>query len=299
MRPRRPLARSHLVFLVVLTAALVFILAEIILYSRNAFRHHPQWAISKRLLADSVMGSNEAMRTRNLLHRNRLNLHTWHGFHEILLSGPVQPESVRLDFYVGQDAYLIVVFNKNPTSFSGIRLSRASRFPSMFFRASADGEFTYTQPLSDVELSDAWHTLELSIRPAILELVLDGRSLPSIPESALTEQVIGFRSGRHEVMIDNVEVADSNGQLIIEENFKNDRHYWSLVLVLAVFLAGTIGLLYWVTSGRASIRFVESRRGARKAHRCRVSRESGRRVLLRSRNSIHPQRTTRDGPSSV
>ena len=250
MRPRRPLAWSHLVFLAVLTTVLVFILTELILYSRNTFQSHPEWAISKRLLADSVMGSNEAMRTRNLLHRNRLNLDTWHGFHEILLSGPVQPGSIRLDFHVGRDGYLIVIFNKNAASFSGIRLSRASRFPGMFFRASTGGEFTYTQPLSDVQPSDGWHTLELSMSPNAFDVVLDGGSVTSIAEPALPEQVIGFRAGRHEVMIDNVVVQDGAGRTIIDEDFRNDRHYRSLVSVLALLFAGTLALLFWIARHR-------------------------------------------------
>ena len=222
---------------------LALLSTEVILYSRNTLSNHPQWATGKALMANEVMGAAWSRRTRNLLRRNRLNLHAWHGFNEILLTDVFEPGSMQFDFFLEENSYLSVVFNKNEDSFSGIRLSANSRFPSAFFRADATGEFREKQSLADLTLEPAWHSAKLVFNSPFLELSIDDLPTRRIWEAPLDRQVVGFRSGHREVIVDDVEIKSAGGNLIVAEDFRNDRYFWSLYFLVAACLGGVIGLV--------------------------------------------------------
>src|SRR5881227_2209337 len=109
--------RSNLILNLFFSAVAALILTEVVGYSRNILLLHPEWISSKRLLANAPMGANEAYFSRNILYRNSLNLHAWHGFNEILLDRVFSLGPLRFKFFLGDNAYLNIVFNKNQDSF--------------------------------------------------------------------------------------------------------------------------------------------------------------------------------------
>src|SRR5207237_7730118 len=115
-----------------LSAVAALILTEVVGYSRNTLLLHPEWSSSKRLFANPPMGANEAYFSRNILYRNSLNLHAWHGFNEILLNRLFSLGLLRFKFFLGDNAYLNIVFNTYQDYFCAFRFSRNPRFTSMF-----------------------------------------------------------------------------------------------------------------------------------------------------------------------
>src|SRR6266576_739261 len=219
-------ARSNLILNLFLSAVAALILTEVVGYSRNTLSLHPEWISSKRLLANTPMGANEAHFTRNILYRNRLNLHAWHGFNEILLNRVFSLGLLRFKFFLGDDGYLNIIFNKNKDSFCGVRLSRNPKFPSMFFQARTDGKFLLHKPIQNLILSQGWHACGMTFEGKSLVVECDGIVRGKFPVEPLRQQVIGFRSGNNVAIVDNVEVSDSDGKLVQRENFRNHRTGW-------------------------------------------------------------------------
>src|SRR6266513_2530837 len=102
-RKARGVEASNLILNLFLSAVAALILTEVVGYSRNVLLLHPEWISSKRLLANTPMGANEAYFSRNILYRNSLNLHAWHGFNEILLNRVFSLGLLRFKFFLGDN----------------------------------------------------------------------------------------------------------------------------------------------------------------------------------------------------
>ena len=179
----------------VMTVFIVLVATEIVLYSRNTLKAHPEWISGNLLLASPSMGAAFSDTTRNLLKQNRLNLQEWHGFQEILLNKVFQLGSVRLKIYLGENASVCLIYNKTRDSFSGVRLSRNGLYENIFFKADNDGEFLEKRALKNLIIDNKWHEVELRFHQSELQLIWDGVLIYRIPEISREEQVIGFRSG--------------------------------------------------------------------------------------------------------
>lgn len=228
---------------IVLTILITFLLTNIILYSRNTLLVHPEWISGKRLLAAPIMGSSEGFTTRNILNQNRLNLQEWHGYNEILFNRILHLGSMRFSFLLEKDSYLNILFNKNKSSFSGVRMSRNPKFPSMFFHATSDGRFLLKEPITGLSLANSWHTAELIFQSNTLSFLIDGQEIQRFQETSLDQQIIGFRSSKNAVIVDDVKVNDIHENLIIWERFRNNKGYWRLLFLNFSLIVGIIGIV--------------------------------------------------------
>ncbi len=248
MKPQ-PLKLFAILSVSILSILMSFILTEIVSYSRNTLLAHPEWISGKRLLSGSIMGSEEGFLRRNFVDENCLTLSAWHGYNEILFNRILHVGSMRFRFLLEKNGYLNILFNKNKDSFSGIRISRNTRFPSMFFHATDDGKFLLKEPVANLSLTNSWHIAEIIFKSNTLSFFVDNRVIQRIQETSLEEQVIGFRSGSaKDTWVDDVEVRDMDGNLIILENFRNDKHYWLLLLINFCLIIGIIGIFFVVSN---------------------------------------------------
>ena len=201
--------KNRKVFLQVLSLTLAvctfLLLHEIILYSRNTPRIHPEWVLSKYLLMNPPF-VDEGDNSRNLYSQNRLNLHEWHGFNEYLLDRIFQPGIIRFRFSLVSNSYLYVIFNKTKESFNGIRFSRNSQFPGICFRADRKGKFLERQMLQNISVSEGWHQVELTFNQAGVSFSFDKHAPQSFSNVAFQQQIMGFRCGKNGTMVDDVEV---------------------------------------------------------------------------------------------
>ena len=81
------------------------------------------------------------MVTKYPLRMNKLDLSSWNGFQEITYKDEIALSMTDFDFMLDDRAYLIFIFNKDATGFSGIRISNNERYSSMYFNADAEGKF--------------------------------------------------------------------------------------------------------------------------------------------------------------
>jgi len=235
---------------VVVTVLMTVLVTETILYWRNIPKNHPEWVSGKTLLAAPSMGSFQALKTRNLLHRNRLNLQAWHGENEFLLNRVFQPGILRARVFLAEKACLSILYNKTRDGFSGVRLSRNPVHPGIYFRADADGGFLEKKQLTGLTLTGGWHAISLKFSESGFMLWIDNSLVFTVKnETILQKQVVGFRSGGpHKTLVDNVSVVDFSGKPVINETFRNDRKFPVLFTALLAFFAGILFLVYKLTS---------------------------------------------------
>ena len=141
-----------------LAIAIAFVATEIVRYSRNSPNQHPNWINSKLLLANIPMGALESMQSRNMVSRDRLNLHAWHGHNEILLTKVFKLGEMQFRTRIEEDSYLVIIFDKTAENYSALRLSRNPHYPSALIKADSTGQFSSKTAISDVQITDDWHT---------------------------------------------------------------------------------------------------------------------------------------------
>lgn len=250
------MTKRLLAFGLLLALGIVAVATQAALYAHNTPARHPDWVTSKLLLAEPVMGSTQQFTTRNLLARNRLNLEAWHGFNEVLSTRIGAVGRLRFRFRLAEGAYLYAVFDRTAAGFSALRLSRAERFPSAWFRATPDGRFLEARPIPDLAFSGSWHTAELQLGASDARLALDGAAIAVRgPQSAAIRQVIGFRSGEQPATVDDVVIEDAAGLRLVEEDFANRRGAAAFaVLVAALIAAPAAALAGFVRRGRVDAR---------------------------------------------
>jgi len=239
-RSARPLAAVA----ALLAFACAVLCARIVQYSRNTLLENGRWVASKVLMGVPPTGAREFVATRPALAQNRLRLGAWHGFQEVHLNRAFVPGRLSAQFRLGDDAYVVVFFHRNASGTFGVRFSRRSDVPSMFFRATRDLEFTMKQRIESLELGPDWHRIELDFTAGGVTAHLDGREVGRLPLPAVTTQIVGLRSGLRPVELDDVSVTDASGSAIVRESFANRRgSLWIMMRTLASLGFGLLAFL--------------------------------------------------------
>jgi len=242
MRDRSTQSTSLTLTISLLSICIIGLLHEIILYSTNTFQVHPEWMNSKYLL-DLPPWGFEGDDSRVLLHRNQLWIHEWHGANEYLLKRIFKPGRIRFRFSIGANSYLYVIFHKTADGFSGFRLSRSSQFPAIYFQADREGKFLLKQTLQIRNIYKGWNKAEVVFTDDSVSISCDRSDRQSFRQSNPSNQLVGFRSGKNPAALDDVQVYNSSGKMVINEAFRNHRTLWFLLfpgccvsILLAVIL---------------------------------------------------------------
>jgi lysophospholipase L1-like esterase len=228
--------------------AITLVATELIEYSRNTLDRNGSWISSKPMMQMYILGTKHFLATRNALSGNRLNLGEWFGFNEVHLARPVRPAEMRARFRLDPGAYLDVILDRREAGHQGIRLSRAERFPSEWYRAERTGNFVERVPVSVPagSLADGWHELSLVYSADAIAASLDGDRLGSVPIRFDGERYVGFGSGLAPAAVDRVRITGRSGELLFEETFRNRRDYAAIAAGV-----GLVGLFAVLLGGRS------------------------------------------------
>ncbi|MFH1618318.1 MAG: SGNH/GDSL hydrolase family protein [bacterium] len=231
----RTMSRAGVLFTVITYVVGALLWTEVILYSQNTLLLNGRWRSTK-----SRMGVIEAsfLITRSPLSRNRLNLAKWHGFNEVIFKEALLPDVFRFRFKLKEKAYLNVIFNKTIKGFSGLRLSRNPGHGNAFFDSAADGRFMSMSTLEIASISGRWHELSLQFRDGRVTAWLDQKEIGSMRTGTTYEQLLGFRSGFYQAIVDEVHIRDRPGRIYHDSfrNTKNQARIFLAVSALALIL---------------------------------------------------------------
>lgn len=201
----------------------------------NTLYDNGHWHATKTDQERAVLGAVSFLVTRKPLYRDRLDLSTWHGFHEVVLREPVDPEHVAFSLSLDENSYVAFEYGGDAEHLDGVRLSRNAELPSQWFRATVDGFIEEQRPL-DASVGAGWHDVELDF--ATGELRIDGDPAGSWPRRPAPPRV-GFRGGKYPVHLDDVAIAQTDGS-VWREDFAPRPAGWGVAAVaLAAFLAIT------------------------------------------------------------
>jgi len=188
----------------------------------NTLLNNRRWIVWKKRLATELMDVMPYLNGTQALAGNRLNLHAWHGYQEVLYRNKLEPREVSFDFFLGPEAYLVFVFNKDYTNFHGIRFSAAPSRPGAFLFCDLGGKFLAKEPSEPLRVpSGVKHHACVRFNPQGVHVTLDGASLGDFSCPLKPSQWIGFRGGSQTAWIDNVVIRDKQTGRYYRENFRN------------------------------------------------------------------------------
>ena len=251
-RPAPSLVLLHLLSL----CATALVAGEIWREEHNTLHDNARWVSTKVGLAKGVIGGVATVTTRTALHRNRLNLGSWHGFQEFLYRERLDLHELEFDFELAPDSWMVLRLDDGQRML-GVRFSRQAGFPSMVFEATPAGEFSDRWVFDPGTHAEGWRRARVE-RSADGELAfwLDGRELGRIagPQGPVR---FGFRGSFAESWLDRVRVRSADSQQLVQEDFSSDRGRW-LPFVLFTLLGGAL---------HAAFMAILSRRGTSSATR--------------------------------
>jgi lysophospholipase L1-like esterase len=233
---------------VLLPALLAFLAAWMfqtwVLRLGNTLHANGRWESSKVGLDHGILGAVSFVTTRRALHADRLDLATWHGFHEILLRQALVPERLALRFRLPDGGWLVAVTAHDGARFEGVRLSRDAGFPSACLAGTAAGAFTRNEPLAAPALDPGWHDLALAREGPAFRVAVDGVPVGRCAATLAGPVRVGLRGSlANHVEVDDVRVESAAPPEVVEEDFANHRHalaWWLGGLSAIALLDGVV-----------------------------------------------------------
>ena len=236
---QRSLVRAGLPVVLALLAA--WALQSLALRAGNTLHANGRWESTKVGLERGILGAVSFVATRTALHRNRLDLGVWHGFHELLLREPVTLSRLSLRFRLRKGGWLAVITAHDGARFEAVRVSADPDFPPACLAGTAAGAFTAKRPLALPEPGRGWHALALVREGDALRVELDGAALAHCPVSLAGALRIGVRgSAADHVEVDDLRVESAAPPGVIVEDFANQRGAGRL-FGAALALVATLG----------------------------------------------------------
>ncbi len=233
----RDLKRGNwIVFNIFLLSGLVVLL---LLY--NSYTHTPErnsnWQSSKTQLGKGVMGSWAFMLSYRALAKNRLDLGTWHGYHELFLKKPVTFSEASFDFRLDGEACLVFFFGKAGDTLKAIRISEDPQYESAYLEV-VEGRFVRKESLKIPVINQSWNRFSMSFNGNRAVIIVNGSNdritIPDISEGNCT----GFRAYENPTLVDNIKLTDKGGNVVFSDKFnlKLTGWFWLMLVIILVNL---------------------------------------------------------------
>jgi lysophospholipase L1-like esterase len=209
----------------VLALLAAFVLEKVTLRQGNTLHANGRWESTKVGLERGILGAVSFLVTRPALHRDRLDLGAWHGFHELLLREPVSPESIALRFQLRRAGWVAAITANDGARFEAVRLSRDPAVPSACLSGTVQGRFDGRAPFDVPELGEGWHDLALAREGGALAVSLDGAVVARCAAALPLPTRVGVRgSAADHIEVDDFAVVSSTPPLRIADDFANHRN---------------------------------------------------------------------------
>ncbi len=231
------LRRSALILLFLLPCVLIW--TEITLYSGNSLYRHPEWIIAKRMLAFTVVGTDEFLLSRSSVAQNKIQLGKWWGFQEITYRKQLTPKKIHLEATLDENAYLYVLFGDSKRQV-GLRVSNYTNKPTALITASPQGEIFSEKPLNTTT-SKGRHDLEFEWNSEQVKIWLD-QSIVYEGNQFPEQGQLTLRGGRENVRIDRLQIEERNGT-VHNETVRNTQKGVQILALIATFFL-IIGLIF-------------------------------------------------------
>jgi|GEM_PF-3157145 len=215
----------------------------------NTFANNSRWLVAK---TQQHFIANDGLTFRDqtqALAKNALNLGAWRGFHEVYLAKPLAWTELSLKFLPSEDSYFYLIFHRTDQNFSALRINFSPIYQSALITAKYTGEFIEQIPI-DIQETDGAGWQKLSLRKTNsasqdVEIWYNDRKLADYKTKTNPAGSIAFRSGRNELLVDDVLILDKQSRPLLSEKFDNYKKFWPNYLIVALVIA-TINFFVWI-----------------------------------------------------
>ncbi len=241
--------RAQFVVHALLVAAVALLLQTVYLQRLNTLEDNGRWQSSKVGLEYGILGAVAFLTTRVALWRDRLDLASWHGYHEVVRREPLRLEHLEARVRLDGSGYLVLLFEKTAESFHGVRVSSDPAFPATCLEGAAAGGFVSRSALDIPQLDGAWHRVSLSRSGGVYQVGFDGRDVGTCGLAGSDATQIGFRgSGANYAWVDDVVVRSATTGPAWFEDFANRRDASLVLAAAAALVLGLHGLVLLATA---------------------------------------------------
>lgn len=243
--------KKRILFTISIAIQLITVLIVLINYFSftNTLANNKKWQVTKSQLFIPGDDADDFINKLPALAKNSLNPSAWRGFHEVILKEPVPWKNLTLNFLPSKNSYLYIIFHKNDRYFSAIRISYSPLYRSALISAKYTGEFIEYIPISIPQLNgSSWQEISLKksdSKSQIIEFWYNGELVTRYLDRISTEGNIGFRTGKNELLIDNIKIENDAGQVVFTENFNGFENFW-LKFSISVLLLGLLDFLFYL-----------------------------------------------------
>ena len=222
-----PPKKKKVIVAIYMCLFLVFIIAIVVplkmfdLHLTNTLQNLPYWGASKQHVAMELMGSPSYNTKSQALAGNHLHLESWHGYQEVMYRKKVVPESITFSFFLEDNSWIALIFNRPRTyayekeDYCALRLSTMKEKPSALLQVDPLGKFTGREPIdtSGKVKTDSWNTCTVTWKDYDygIEVLVNGESLGTFDGNYKDDQYIGFRGGVNIALVDDVSITEISG----------------------------------------------------------------------------------------
>jgi lysophospholipase L1-like esterase len=242
-----PRQYKYVLFSLFLTGLIALTAWSLVSSLQNTLVANPNWRVTKLGLEKYVNGTQEYVSMTQALFRQRLNLGIWNGFQEVVTTSPYPIGNVEFKFLVNSNSYIDFIYDKNPNTYTSIRFSVYTQFPSQIIAQKSNGEFLAIQKMSHDKVSAGiWHhaRLEFSSNDQSLRVYLDNQL---IANSSLQVKnyptYLGFRGSYAPALVDSLTVTSPNGSKVFMESFSLHRPRLCLQVFIICYTISILVLL--------------------------------------------------------
>jgi lysophospholipase L1-like esterase len=183
------------------------------------------------------------------LSEERLNLNAWGGFHELKLDKKFYQKELNVSFKVNlsPSSYIYIYLDRSDEEKSyGVRLSRNTLYPSLFFIRNGNGEFVFREEI-DYEPEKELNHIEILYTPSKVEIksnqhsVLIRDDLKKIFDGGVS-LAFGGSFEKTPVWIDDILIKDEQGETLYQTSFGMFEELFSRIGTLLTFFALSVCL---------------------------------------------------------
>lgn len=222
------------VFLISLVAAIFW--TESFLGQRNVLAFKKDWQIAQENFINPGLNVLPSLAYRKLLTGYRLSTDHLMGVQRLFSKTDITPVEMRGWFRLGKNAYVDLIVNGTPLSYTGIRLSSSNLFPSMIYEADHTGKYLSKKPV-DLRLKPGFHSAV--IKDSSLRL---GDKDVKLPPALMREGKVGAQVSIQDSDLYGLEARSPEKDLVLHFFPEGNRigiylrHF--LIILAIVFLAG-------------------------------------------------------------
>ncbi len=217
-QPRKRKLHQRLL-LIFMAGWIAFFYAGCVQQNHHSLFDNGSWRVGKRLPLLHTMASDDFLISRAPLFLDKLALHSYFGYQEVVYKTPLVASAMRFSMHLRDDGVLHVILAQTPTHTHYLRLSKQASLPSTVIVMESDGVPQARAPIAGpIAQSDRPQHVQIFLSSPLATIDIDGVRYGEFPWQKRSG-FIGFKGDSNLRKLEIDDIAITTDDQIIEENF--------------------------------------------------------------------------------